>query len=452
MELRHAIEASPRRAPAGALPRLSRRAGFWAVAFAFLVAAAFSTAPSSLYGIYGRQEHLSSLTLTIVYAVFAAGTVVSLLFAGHVSDWYGRRPVLLPALAVAVAAAVVFLVWRSLTGLLVARVLTGLSVGAAVATATAFITDLDAGAGGAPTRRAAVVATIANIGGLAVGPLIAGLLARYTTLPLTIPFIVFLVALVALVAAMAAVAVTPEGHGRVDPRPSYHPQRLTAPTAARREFVAATTGAFAAFAVFGLFAGLAGTFLAGPLQHPSPALTGLTIFLTFGAGVVVQTTTIHWPAQRLVRVGIGPVIVGLCMFVASAWASPPSLALFLIGGVVVGAGGGAIFRGSLSVVISTSGPDDRAGALATFFTAGYAGVSLPVVGVGVALQYLSPRVTLLIFALAVGLGILAAARILVRPSPGARQGPRSDDNAMTTLCRGFGARVSPDSSVPGEVQ
>jgi MFS family permease len=74
--------------------------------------------------------------------VYAVGIVVSLLLAGHVSDWYGRRPVLLSALGVAVLAAVVFLVWRSLAGLLVARVLTGLAFGAAVATATAFITDL----------------------------------------------------------------------------------------------------------------------------------------------------------------------------------------------------------------------------------------------------------------------------------------------------------------------
>ena len=109
---------------------------------------AFSTAPSSLYGLYEQQEHLSSLTITIVYAVYAIGIVVSLLLAGHVSDWYGRRAVMLPALAIAVAAAVVFLAWRSLAGLLVARVLTGLALGAAVATATAFITDLDAGPGG----------------------------------------------------------------------------------------------------------------------------------------------------------------------------------------------------------------------------------------------------------------------------------------------------------------
>lgn len=105
--------------------------GFWAVAFSFLVVAAFSTTPSSLYGLYEQDEHLSSLTITIIYAVYAVGIVVSLLLAGHVSDRYGRRVVLLPALAVAVA--VVFLIWRSLAGLLMARVLTGVAIGAVVA-------------------------------------------------------------------------------------------------------------------------------------------------------------------------------------------------------------------------------------------------------------------------------------------------------------------------------
>ncbi|HET7742065.1 MAG TPA: MFS transporter [Mycobacterium sp.] len=445
MEPRGAIKASPLRASVRALPRLSRRTGFWAVAFSFLVVAAFSTAPSSLYGLYEHQEHLSSLTITFVYAVYAVGIVVSLLLAGHVSDWYGRRAVLLPARVVAVVAAVVFLVWRSLAGLLVARVLTGLALGAAVATATAFVTDLDAGPGGVATRRAGIVATIANIGGLGVGPLIAGLLARYAAHPLTLPFIVFLAL---LAAATTLVFLAPEGHAAVHPRPRYHPQRLTAPANARRQFIAATTGAFTAFAIFGLFAGLAGAFLAGPLHHSSPALAGLTIFLTFGSGVLVQTMTTNWPAHRLVAAGIAPIIAGLGVLVASAWTSPPSLTLFLIAGVVIGAAGGAIFRGSLTVVISTSGPDDRAGALATFFTAGYAGVSLPVVGVGLALQHLSPRVTLLIFALAVALGILAAAPILVRPPAAPVEPSRPVSDLMTTMCRGFGARVDDAAGEP----
>jgi MFS family permease len=138
------------------------------------------------------------------------------------------------------------------------------------------------------------------------------------------------------------------------------------------------------------------------------------IFLNFGAGVLVQTTTTRWPAHRLIAAGLVPLLVGLVVLVASAWTSPASLTLFLIGGAVAGVGQGAIIRGSLSVVISTASAEDRAGALATYFTAGYIGVSLPVLGAGVALQYLSPRVTLLIFAVAVGLGILAAAPLLVR--------------------------------------
>ena len=132
-----------------ALPRLSRRAGFWAIAFSFLVLSAFSTAPSALYGLYAQQEHLAPITLTVVYAVYAAGVTASLLLAGHVSDWYGRRAVLIPAMVVAAAAAVLFIAWQSLTGLLVARVLTGLALGATVATATAYIADLDAGRDGA---------------------------------------------------------------------------------------------------------------------------------------------------------------------------------------------------------------------------------------------------------------------------------------------------------------
>ena len=107
------------------LPRLSRRASFWAVAFAFLALTAFATAPSALYGFYAQADHLSRITLTVVYAVYAVGVVASLLLAGHLSDSYGRRTVLFPALVVAAAASVVFLTWTSLPGLLVARLLTG---------------------------------------------------------------------------------------------------------------------------------------------------------------------------------------------------------------------------------------------------------------------------------------------------------------------------------------
>src|SRR5581483_8205427 len=138
--------------------------------------------------------------------------------------------VLLPAVGVAVMAAVVFLVWRSLPGLLVARVLTGFALGVTLATATAFIADLDAGPEGGVTSRAGIVATVANVGGLGFGPLIAGLLARYGAPALTLPFIVLLAS---LVAGLVLVALAPEGHAAIDPRPKYRPQRLASPAGRR---------------------------------------------------------------------------------------------------------------------------------------------------------------------------------------------------------------------------
>ena len=121
MELQHALSTPRLRASAPTRPRLSRRAGFWAVAFSFLAVTAFSTTPSALYGLYERQLHLSSLTITFVYAVYALGVVASLLFVGHLSDWYGRRAVLIPAVALAALAALVFISWKSLPALIAAH-------------------------------------------------------------------------------------------------------------------------------------------------------------------------------------------------------------------------------------------------------------------------------------------------------------------------------------------
>ena len=52
--------------------------GFWVVAFAFLIVMAVATLPSPLYGLYRTRDHLSALTITVVFAIFAGGTIVTL--------------------------------------------------------------------------------------------------------------------------------------------------------------------------------------------------------------------------------------------------------------------------------------------------------------------------------------------------------------------------------------
>jgi MFS family permease len=403
----------------GRRTRASRRFGFWAVGFALLALTAFSTAPSPLYGLYQQRDNLSSLTVTAVYAVYAAGILVSLLLVGHVSDWYGRRTVLIPALSIALLAGVLFCLWKSLPNLLVARFLTGLALGATLTAATAYLGDVDVGVEGTPSRKSQVVATVANVGGLATGPLIAGLLAQYLGYRLTLPYVVFAIA---LAVALAGVLFAPETRASAGSPPRYHPQRLGLPATHRAEFIAATLGIFLCFAVAGLFAGLAGVFLAGPLHQPSHALVGVTIFVNFGAACVVQITTSKWTVPRLLTLGVVLTLAGLAVLVFSTWITPPSLGLFLGGGAIVGGGSGAIFRGTLTMTVSASATNERASALASFFVAGYLGLSLPVVALGIVLQKISPKVTLLAFALVVGLAMLAAAPVLTARNRGTKEG------------------------------
>jgi MFS family permease len=407
------------RALSGLLPeRGSRRhhgVGFWAVALTFLTLAAFTTVPSPLYGLYQARDGFSEFVVTVIYAAYAVGVVGALALAGHLSDWFGRRRLLIPAAGLTIASAIVFLTWRSVPGLLVARVLSGIAIGIASSTATAYLAELHAGhRPEASGTRAQVMATTANMGGLGVGAFVAGLLAQWVGHPLTVPYVVFLIA---AALAVVAVAISPETRAAVKPRPRYRPQHASVPAEARGEFYAAALSAFIVFAALGLFAGLSGLFLVVALHHPSHALAGATLFAVFAAGVGAQLATMTWPLRRALAAGMALMLVGLAATVTAVWLSTPSLALFILGGAVTGAGGGAIFKGAVGTVIRISRPESRAEALTGVYLAGFVGLSLPIVGTGVALaEGVSPRVTILGFAIAVAIGIVASA-IRLLPGP-----------------------------------
>ena len=392
----------------GAVGSKPHQRAFWAVAFAFLAVMAFSTVPSPLYGLYRARDHFSVFTVTVVYAVYALGVIGALLLAGHLSDWYGRRRLLLPALGIAIVSAIVFVASKGLAGLIVARLINGIAVGIVAATATAYLSELNAvGRPEATPQRAQLTASAVNVGGLGVGALVAGVLAQWVADPLTVPYLVFLVAL--LVGAVG-VALAPETHEGPKPRPRYRPQRLSVPHDARRQFFAAALSAFMAFAAQGLFTGLAGLFLAVTLHHPSRALAGAVLGTMFAAGVIAQILTARWPVTREFEAGMGAMVLGLGAEVVAVWLPAPSLALFIAGGVFIGAGAGAIFRGAIGTVMSISSPERMAESLAGMFLSAFVGISLPVVGVGIALsRNVSPRVTLLSFAVVVSAGIAASA-------------------------------------------
>jgi MFS family permease len=383
-----------------------RAAGFWLVALAFTIVMAFTTVPTPLWSLYAQHDRFSSLTVTIAFAVYALAVALSLFLVGHLSDSYGRRRVLMPALALEILAALVFVVSSTLPALLIARVLSGLGIGAVTATAMAWISEL----GEAGHRRAQMVATAANLGGLGLGGLIAGALAQWAGNPLHVPFVVFTVA---LVLAWAALLIAPETRERPTPRPRYRPQRVSVPAHSRGRFLAAALGAAIAFAVFGLLTSLAPSFLAGTLHQPSHLLAGPASFVAFAAAALAQTLIGSRTTHSLLVTAIPALLAGLGLLTIAVWLPAPSLGVFVVGDVIVGIGCGLTFKGAIETVAEISAPEHRAEALAGLYLASYLGLAVPVIGLGALTQIASTRISLLVFAALLVIGILIATPALL---------------------------------------
>lgn len=380
------------------------------VAGAFLVAMAFTVVPTPLWTLYQRQDGFSTFMVTVAFAAYAVGVVVSLFLAGHVSDRLGRRSVLVPAILVEAVAAGLFLVWNDLAGLVVARLVTGLGVGLITATATAHIVELHAVARpGAGRGRSDVVSTAANMGGFAVGALVSGILAQDVAHPLTTPYQVFggLLVLAAL-----GVALVPETVVRASEHRPYRPQRLRVPADARSAYLAAGAVAFAAFSVLGMFTSVSPSFLVGTLHETSRAVGGLVVFATFASAAVLQLLVRSLAPRRAVVVGLVALTAGLALVAGAVLAT--SLGLLVAGGVLAGGAAGVLFRTALATGSSLAEPQYRGEALAGIFLAGYLGLAVPVLGIGTATLTVSLATALVGFAVVtVAVGLLGG-RVLLR--------------------------------------
>jgi MFS family permease len=385
--------------------------GIWSVAFAFTALMAFTTVPTPLWSLFARRDGFSSLTITVAFAAYAVAVAISLVLAGHLSDVYGRRRLLVPALALNVVAGLVFVAWPALPGLLVARVLSGLGVGAATATATVWLAELEARRHPRTDgHRAQIISTAANLGGLGLGGLIAGALAEWVGHALTLPFIVFVGA---LLIGLVAVAVAPETRMAASPRPRYRPQHVSVPPRSRGRFFAATAAVAITFAVFGLITSLAPSFLAGTLNEPSHALAGAVSFALFGTAALAQTLTGSRPPHQLLAAAVPALLAGIGLLTLAVWVPTPSFGIFLAGDLVAGVGAGLMFKGAIETVTDISLPERRAEAVAGFFLAAYIGLAGPVIGLGALTQIASTRVSLLVFSGLLALGIFAATPALL---------------------------------------
>ena len=214
------------------------------------------------------------------------------------------------------------------------------------------------------------------MGGLGLGPLLAGLLAQYAPQPTVLPF---LIQLGLVVIAGLGLLIVPETVSQRSAL-SLRFRGLGIPQAGRPEFIAAGFAGFAAFSLLGLFSSLVPTFLGTVLHDTSHATAGAVVFLAFGVGTCTQLAASRLPSRPVILGGLLIFLVALALIIAGL--SKASMPLFLTGTVVSGVAVGAVFMGSLATANRLAPPDSRGQVISTYFIFSYVGLTVPVIAVG----------------------------------------------------------------------
>ncbi|MHC3472832.1 MFS transporter [Streptomyces sp. 7R007] len=393
-----------------------------AVAFVYTVVMAGGTLTIPLYVLWAARFGFGPLTTVVVFIAYVVGVVGTLLVAGSLSDAVGRRPVLALSLALTALSTVGFALADGLTVLLISRVLSGIATGLVTATATSAIAELVRG-----RRTAAVLSTAANVGGLSLGVIAAGVLAQSVPAPTRTVFWCYLAA---CAVAGASWPVIPETAAESADRTAWRRPRIRRPVlpngAGRtRSFVASGVLVAASSGVNGFFSSLAPAFLRDDLGVSNLAVIGVGVGALFLSALLAQTVM---PAT-LLRRGVGTALLAVGMIVIEAALWTRSAPLFIVGTVVAGAAVGTLFRHGLGVTDALCEPGNRAELNATYFLFLYSGLVLPALLLGVADQAVGTRAsstmlaTLVVSTALVGLalgrhtGPTGAQDILSSPSP-----------------------------------
>jgi MFS family permease len=362
----------------------------------WLVLMAGANLATPLYAVYAREFDFSSLVLTSVFATYAFVLVPSLVLFGRISDRFGRRPVMLAGLSVACGGLLLFAFAESAAWLYGARAVQGLAVGMISGAATAALVELDPGD---DRRRAAMFAGLAQAGGSAAGPLLAGVLAEWAPDPLRLPF---LVGLGLTVVAAAATLTLSEPHREREP---WRIQRPRVPREILRSFARVSLTAATVWATVALFLSIV------PLYAESfGGTTNLAVLATVAALALLASAATQVIAQRRhpsVRlsqaVGLLVLAAGLVLLVLAA--PLRSLGLVVAGSLAAGIGHGLGFLNAQQE-LNEIAPQERRGEVTSAFIACiYALVASAVIGTGVLDEEFSLSVS--VGAVAIGLTVCA---------------------------------------------
>lgn len=326
-----------------------------------------SSAPTPLYPLYQAAWGFSPIAVTVVFGSYALAVLAALLVTGSLSDHVDRRPVLLAAAVMQAIAMAVFATAHGVTALVVARVVQGLSTGAAAAAIGAAMLDID-------RARGTLANAVAPMTGTATGALGAGLLVQYAPAPTQLVYALLALAFVAQAIAVAMMRETaPRTAGALA---SLRPQ-FRLPPRVRGPMLVAVPALIAAWALAGFYGSLGPALVRRLCDTHSLVLGGIALAVLAASGATTVFVMAHREARATMRYGAAALVIGVALTLVAMATS--SVVVFCAGGVIAGSGFGAAFQGAIRTVLPLAEAHERAGVLSVVYVVAYLAMGIPAI-------------------------------------------------------------------------
>lgn len=327
-----------------------------------------TSAPLALYETYKNEMGFSDFMLAAVASCSVIGVIAAAVFAGRLSDAIGRRPVMLPGIALATLMLVLLAVARNVETLFVARLIGGLAVGLYTGAATAALAELSPDG---DTRKAARTAAMASIAGFASGPIVGGFFLEYLPWKLQLVYVAYGILYLPGLAGVLTMRETVRQRGPW----TLRPQPLRTPPGGGRTFALGCLLALCAFSLTCMFQSLGPSIVIRLLDLDNRFFVTAIVASFLTTSAIAQLRLRHWPIRRASLAGLtllpfGGLLITLAVLTGSIEA-------FIAGCLVGGLGQGLTYLGGQSLVELVAPAAIRAEVFGTYLIVVYMSGSAP---------------------------------------------------------------------------
>ncbi|MGV3025683.1 MFS transporter [Clostridium thermobutyricum] len=358
------------------------------ILFVICIMAASANLPAPLFPIYQSHFNLNNFDLTLLFAIYTACMLPSLLISTSLVKRNGTKPVVFTGVILAIISSIIFILTKEAWMLYFARAVEGIALGIFMGTSNGLLIKNSSN-----ITKALSLSGIMTLFGFGVGPFISGLIAQYITInPYVLPYVVLMVL---LIIAAIILSTVKKGEEEINKKEKIK-FSLGIPKNSKilfLMFICPTI--FIMLALNGVVISLIPIFVRNILKSSNLAYSGILLMIFLGGGFMAQLIRVPREKEKRIQIGIILLILGTWIVIESG--IRVNMILLFLGMIILAFGNGLTFQSSIQLAGMISTKEESSSVISTYYLAGYTGMAIPTIGIGILSVILGLMTSLIIF-------------------------------------------------------